>query len=222
MDSHATPTPETEHGHGHHEIGFIRKYIFSEDHKIIGIQFLFTSIIFLGLGGILALLVRIQLAWPHAEIPILSDYFKDNAGRMSEATYNMLFTMHASVMIFFVIIPFLTGAFGNFTIPLMIGAPDMAFPKLNMMSYWVMWPAFALMLMSFFQEGGGPAAGWTSYPTLASAPMAPGEGLNSPAAPNSGHGQLFWLMALICVGVSSMMGSINYITTIINMRAPGM
>src|SRR5437660_1098578 len=134
----------------------------------------------------------------------------------------MFFSMHASVMIFFVIIPFLTGAFGNFTIPLMIGAPDMAFPKLNMMSYWVMWPAFALILMSFFADGGGPAAGWTSYPTLASAPMPVGEGLHSPAAPNSGHGQLFWLLALTCAGVSSMMGSINDITTIINMRAPGM
>src|SRR3954462_6703576 len=98
--------------HAHHEPGFLGKYIFSEDHKIIGIQFLFTSIIFLGLGGILALLVRIQLAWPHAEIPILHTYFRDNGGRISESFYNMLFTMHASVMIFFVIIPFLTGAFG--------------------------------------------------------------------------------------------------------------
>ena len=167
MDPHAVPA--TEHAHAHPELGFIRKYILSEDHKIIGIQFLFTSIIFLGLGGLLALLVRIQLAWPHAEIPILHEYFKDNAGRMSEATYNMLFTMHASVMIFFVIIPFLTGAFGNYTIPLMIGAPDMAFPKLNMMSYWILWPAFVLISFSFFVDGGAASSGWTSYPTLASA-----------------------------------------------------
>ncbi|HZZ81792.1 MAG TPA: cbb3-type cytochrome c oxidase subunit I [Gemmataceae bacterium] len=220
MDTHAAHG--TEHGHAHHEIGFIRKYIFSEDHKIIGIQFLFTSIIFLGLGGILALLVRIQLAWPHAEIPILSDYFKDNAGRMSEATYNMLFTMHASVMIFFVIIPFLTGAFGNFTIPLMIGAGDMAFPKLNMMSYWILWPAFVMISFSFFVDGGAASSGWTSYPTLASTTMNAGEGFHSPAAPGSGHGQIFWLASLLCVGVGSMMGSVNYITTIINMRAPGM
>ncbi len=212
----------TEHGHAHPELGFIRKYIFSEDHKIIGIQFLFTSIIFLGLGGILALLVRIQLAWPHAEIPILHEYFKDNAGRMSEATYNMLFTMHASVMIFFVIIPFLTGAFGNFTIPLMIGAPDMAFPKLNMMSYWILWPAFVMISFSFFVDGGAASSGWTSYPTLTAAGMNHGEGLHSPAAPGSGHGQIFWLLSLLCVGVGSMMGSVNYITTIINMRAPGM
>jgi cytochrome c oxidase subunit 1 len=212
-------SPATVH---HPELDFIRKYVFSTDHKIIGIQFLFTSIIFLGVGGILALLVRIQLAWPHAEIPILRDWFQDNGGRMPESFYNMLFSMHASVMIFFVIIPFLTGAFGNFTIPLMIGAKDMAFPKLNMMSYWFMWPAFIFILTSFFVEGGGPAAGWTSYPTNSSVTMPAGQGFQSPAAPNSGHGQIFWLLSLVCVGVSSMMGSVNYITTIINMRAPGM
>ena len=207
------PQHGTTHAHAHPELGFVRKYIFSEDHKIIGIQFLFTSIIFLGLGGILALLVRTQLAWPHAEIPVLRDYFRDSGGRMPESTYNMLFTMHASVMIFFVIIPFLTGAFGNFTIPLMIGAKDMAFPKLNMMSYWVLWPGFVVITMSFFADGGGPGAGWTSYPTLS---------ISDLFAPNSGAAQTMWLVALLCVGVSSMMGSVNYITTIINMRAPGM
>ncbi len=208
--------------HHHPELDFIRKYIFSTDHKVIGIQFLFTSIIFLGVGGILALLVRIQLAWPHAAIPFIRDWFPENGGRMPPSFYNMLFSMHASVMIFFVIIPFLTGAFGNFTIPLMIGAKDMAFPALNMMSYWFMWPAFVFILTSFFVEGGAPAAGWTSYPTNASATMPAGEGFQSPSAPNSGHGQIFWLLSLTFVGVSSMMGSVNYITTIINMRAPGM
>jgi cytochrome c oxidase subunit I len=217
-----THTHETE-AHGHHELSFLRKYIFSEDHKVIGIQFLFSTIIFLGIGGILALLVRMQLAWPHAEIPFVSQMFAaTNAGRMPPEFYNMLFTMHASVMIFFVIIPMLVGAFGNFTIPLMIGAKDMAFPKLNMLSYWFMWPAFILILISFFVEGGAPAAGWTSYPTLASTTMPSGQGFQSPAAPNSGHGQIFWLLALLFVGVSSMMGSVNYITTIINLRAPGM
>ncbi len=220
MDSHASPG--TGHAHEHHEISFIRKYIFSEDHKIIGIQFLFTSIIFLGLGGLLALLVRIQLAWPHYEIPLIHGHFTDNGGRINEQFYNMLFTMHASVMIFFVIIPFLTGAFGNFTIPLMIGAPDMAFPKLNMMSYWVLWPAFVLISFSFFVDGGAASSGWTGYPTLSSTTMPVGEGFNSPSASGSGHGQILWLSALLCVGVGSMMGSVNYITTIINMRAPGM
>ncbi len=204
---------DTQHGHAHAEPGFLRKYIFSEDHKIIGIQFLFTSIIFMGIGGLLALLVRIQLAWPHAEIPLLRDSFVDNGGRIYESTYNMFFSMHASVMIFFVIIPYLTGAFGNFTIPLMIGAPDMAFPKLNMMSYWFMWPAFVLISLSFMSDGGAAAAGWTAYPTLS---------ILGEAAPGSNMGQTLWLAALLCVGISSMMGSVNYITTIINMRAPGM
>src|SRR5437667_9150362 len=169
MDPHAQPG--TEHGHAHHELSFIRKYIFSEDHKIIGIQFLFTSIIFLGIGGILALLVRIQLAWPHAEIPIIRDFFVASGGRITESAYNMFFSMHASVMIFFVIIPFLTGAFGNFTIPLMIGAPDMAFPKLNMMSYWFMWPAGICFLLSFGVYGGAASHGWPRYPAIHSLTM---------------------------------------------------
>src|SRR5438874_12283205 len=170
-----------EAAHAHPELSFLRKYIFSEDHKIIGIQFLFTSIIFLGIGGLLALLVRIQLAWPHAEIPVIRNFFPDSGGRITESAYNMFFSMHASVMIFFVIIPFLGGAFGNFTIPLMIGAKDMAFPKLNMGSYWVLWPGFVMILSSFFVEGGGPAQGWTSYPTLASITSPPGHGFDSPA-----------------------------------------
>ncbi len=218
----ASHHPETA-AHAHPELSFVRKYIFSEDHKIIGIQFLFSTLIFLFIGGALAMFVRMQLAWPHAELPGFSAMFaRTNGGRMSPEFYNMLFSMHATIMIFFVIIPMLVGAFGNFTIPLMIGARDMAFPKLNMLSYWFMWPAFILILVSFFAEGGGPGAGWTSYPTLASASMPAGQGFQSPAAPNSGHGQIYWLLALIFVGVSSMMGSVNYITTIINLRAPGM
>jgi cytochrome c oxidase subunit 1 len=214
--------------HEHHELGFLRKYIFSEDHKIIGIQFLFSSIIMLGVGGLLALGVRLQLGWPHATHPWLASLLKwpvDGGGRMPPEFYNMLFSMHASVMIFFVIIPMLAGAFGNFTIPLMIGARDMAFPKLNMLSYWFMWPAFVTILLSFalgIAPGGAAGAGWTSYPTLASTTMGAGLGMESPAAPNSGHGQVLWLVALIFVGVSSMMGSVNYLTTIINMRCPGM
>jgi cytochrome c oxidase subunit 1 len=208
--------------HAHPELSFIRKYVFSEDHKIIGIQFLFSTLIFLVIGGLLALFVRMQLAWPHAELPIFRDIFQTAGGRMPPEFYNMLFSMHASVMIFFVIIPMLAGAFGNYLIPLMIGANDMAFPKLNMMSYWFMWPAFVIMLFAFFAEGGAPGAGWTGYPTLASTTMPAGQGFQSPSAPNSGQGQIYWLLALIFVGISSMMGSINYITTIINLRCPGM
>src|SRR5262245_55160281 len=214
------------HTTAHHEPepNFVRKYIFSTDHKVIGIQFLISSILFFLIGGTLAMFVRLQLGWPHADIPVLGRMlWPNNAGRMPPESYNMFFSMHATIMIFFVIIPMLLGAFGNFTIPLMIGAPDMAFPKLNMMSYWFMWPAFFFILLSFFVPPGGAAgAGWTSYPTLASMTVPVGQGWESPAAPNSGLGQTFWLLALTFVGISSMMGSVNYITTIINMRAPGM
>jgi len=204
-----------EHAHaGHHEIGFVRKYIFSTDHKIIGIQFLITTMLMLLVGGALALGVRWQLAYPWKTMPIIGQLlFSGQAGAVSPEFYTMLFTMHATVMIFLVIIPILAGAFGNFLIPLQIGADDMAFPTLNMLSYWFMWPAIGLFGASFFVEGGAAAAGWTSYPTLSANPAA---------APGSGHGQTLWLLAVTFVGVSSMMGSVNYMTTIINMRAPGM
>lgn len=215
-------TPGTEM-HAHPELGFLRKYIFSEDHKVIGIQFLFSGLMFLFVGGILALLVRIQIAWPYGTIPVIGKWLPGSWGeKMSPEFYTMLFTMHASVMIFFVIIPWLTGAFGNFLIPLQIGAADMAFPKLNMMSYWFMWPAFVTILASFFVEAGAAGSGWTSYPTVASAGMPTGQGGESPAGAHSGMGQTLWLISLLCVGISSMMGSVNYLTTIINMRAPGM
>ena len=216
-------TPHTE-AHAHPELGFLRKYVFSEDHKIIGIQFLFSGMIFLFIGGALALLVRLQIGWPQGTIPLIGRWFPASWGqKMSPEFYTMIFSMHATVMIFFVIIPWLTGAFGNFLIPLMIGARDMAFPKLNMMSYWFMWPAFVLLLASFFTEGGAAGNGWTSYPTLASAALPAGtETFNSPSSPHAGLGQVFWLTSLACVGISSMLGSVNYITTIINMRAPGM
>ncbi len=216
-------SPATE-AHAHPELGFLRKYIFSEDHKIIGIQFLFSGIIFLFIGGFLALMVRLQLGWPTGTIPFFGRWLFGNGGgeRMSPEFYTMAFTMHASVMIFFVIIPLLTGAFGNFLIPLMIGAKDMAFPKLNMMSYWFMWPAFLVISSSFFVEGGAGGSGWTSYATLSSSTMPTGQGLESPASPHSGVGQILWLVSLLFVGISSMMGSVNYLTTIINLRAPGM
>ena len=203
------------HAHaGHHEISFVRKYVFSTDHKVIGIQFLFTTMFMMMVGGSLALAVRWQLAFPWSNMPILGRLlFADQGGQISPEFYTMLFTMHASVMIFLVIIPILAGAFGNYCIPLMIGADDMAFPLLNMLSYWFMWPAIGFFMASFFVHGGGPSAGWTVYPVLADLKQA---------APGSGTAQTFWLIALTFIGVSSMMGSVNYMTTIINMRAPGM
>lgn len=219
----ATVTPALDshshaHEHDHHEIGFISKYVFSTDHKIIGIQFLITTMIMLMIGGALALAVRWQLAFPWQNMPIVGKLFQSFAnegGQISPEFYTMLFTMHASVMIFLVIIPILAGAFGNFLIPLQVGADDMAFPVLNMLSYWFMWPAIGFFGFSFFVGGAtaGPAGGWTSYPLLSAI---------FEAAPGSGAAQTFWLLGLTCVGVSSMMGSVNYMTTIINMRAPGM
>ncbi|MBI1345418.1 cytochrome c oxidase subunit I [bacterium] len=206
------------HGHGHHAEPHSLSLLwalptFSKDHKVIGLQFLITTLLMLMVGGALALGVRWQLAFPWQRMPILGDMaFAAEGGQIAPETYTMLVTMHASVMIFLVIIPILAGAFGNFLIPLQIGADDMAFPTLNMLSYWFMWPAIACFATSFF-FGGGPASGWTSYPLLSAL---------WEAAPGSGMAQNFWLLGLTLVGVSSMMGSVNYMTTIINMRAPGM
>jgi cytochrome c oxidase subunit 1 len=215
ITAHGAHAPSPDYVHAAHDsLGFVRKYIFSFDHKIIGIQFLFSTLLWFVVGGLLALAVRWQLAWPWSNMPIVGPMlFSKEGGQISPEFYTMLFTMHASVMIFFVIIPILAGAFGNFLIPLMIGADDMAFPVLNMMSYWFMWPAFICMILSFFVEGGAAAAGWTGYPPLATV---------LGAAPASFSGQTFWLIGLIFVGISSMMGSVNYMTTIIQMRAPGM
>jgi cytochrome c oxidase subunit 1 len=211
IDSHSAG--HAAHGHGHSQ-GFLRTYVFSLDHKIIGLQFLFSTLIWFLVGGFLALGVRWQLAYPWKAMPIIGTIVgAPEGGQIAPETYTMMVTMHASVMIFFVIIPILAGAFGNFLIPLMIGADDMAFPALNMASYWVMWPAFVLIGASFFVEGGAAQSGWTGYPTLSAI---------YEAAPGSHFGQTLWLSGLIMVGVSSMMGSVNYLTTIIQMRAPGM
>src|SRR5438105_10016400 len=217
--------PHEASAHGHPELSFLRKYVFSSDHKIIGIQFLFSTLIFLAIGGLLAMGVRLQLGWPHADRSWLGRLLNWPASwghHMPPEFYNMLFSMHATIMIFFVIIPILAGAFGNFTIPLMVGAKDMAFPKLNMLSYWFMWPAFVIILVGFFVDGGAPANGWTSYPLISSLTMPSGSGFQGPAGAGTGHCQICWLLALTFVGISSMMGSVNYITTIINLRAPGM
>ena len=201
--------------HAHHpELGFIRTYIFSLDHKMIGRQFLFMGLLMIIVGGLLAMLVRWQLAWPETPVPglkfIPEPYMYE--GIIPPQTYNALFTMHATIMIFFVVMPIMVGTFGNFLIPLMIGTRDMAFPKLNMLSFWVGAIATMVMLSSFFVPGGPAAGGWTSYATLAAKAQYTGVD----------WGQNLWIISLLILGVSSLMGSINYITTIINMRAPGM
>src|SRR6188508_1894231 len=202
------------HAHGMSVGQFISKYIFSRDHKIIGLQFLFSTLIWFLIGGLLALGIRWQVAWPWKDMPVIGKMlFSGEGGQISPEFYTVLFTMHATVMIFFVIIPILAGAFGNYLIPLMIGADDMAFPTLNMLSYWFMWPAFILIGMSFLWPPYGAGAGWTSYPPLSAVPEA---------APGSAFAQTLWLLGITCVGISSMLGSVNYMTTIIQMRAPGM
>ena len=213
---HSSQGHTSSGGLGH----FIGTYVFARDHKVIGLQFLFSVLIWFLIGGFLALAVRWQVAWPWGEgapfdmsMPIIGDlFFAEQGGQISPEFYTMLFTMHATVMIFFVIIPVLAGAFGNFLIPLMIGADDMAFPTLNMLSYWFMWPAFIAMTASFFMEGGGPASGWTSYPPLS---------VLTEASPGSGAAQNLWLVGVVFIGISSMTGSINYLTTIFQMRGTG-
>jgi len=201
--------------HAHHgELGFLRTYMFSTDHKMIGRQFLFLGLFMLLIGGTLAMMVRWELAWPETAVPgfnwIPEPYMYE--GIIPPQTYNALFTMHATLMIFFVVMPIMVGAFGNFLIPLMIGTRDMAFPKLNMLSFWVGLVAGVVMLSSFLVPGGPAAAGWTSYAPLSARPQYTGVD----------WGQDLWILSLIILGASSLMGSINYITTIVNMRAPGM
>ncbi|MGI9516515.1 MAG: cytochrome c oxidase subunit I [Pirellulaceae bacterium] len=206
--------PDARDDHAHQRLGWVRRCIFSTDHKVIGKQFLFSSLIWMAVGGALAMAIRWQLAWPWSNMPIIGAWlFSGEGGQISPEFYTMLFTMHGTIMIFFVVIPILLGAFGNFLIPLMIGAPDMAFPRLNMASYWLMWPAFAVMILAFLSPGFGPAAGWTSYPPLAAV---------WEAAPGSGWAQSLWLISMLLVGASSLLGSINYISTILFLRAPGM
>jgi cytochrome c oxidase subunit 1 len=189
---------------------FLRKYIFSTDHKVIGKQFLFTGLGFLMIGGIMAMIMRWQLAYPFKKIPVIGTFlFPAMGGILAPENYNMLVTMHGTIMVFFAITPILIGAFGNYLIPLQIGARDMAFPKLNMISYWLMVPAGLILVFSFFVKGGASQSGWTAYPPLAS--------LSTPAA-----GQIMWILSLALFGFSSILGAVNYITTILMLRAPGM
>ncbi|MQA90466.1 MAG: cytochrome c oxidase subunit I [Gemmatimonas sp.] len=193
---------------------FVRKYIFSTDHKIIGIQFLFMSLTFLLIGGLLAMLIRWQLGWPGRPLPggaVLGET-RMPGGIMLPEFYNSLMTMHGTIMIFFAVMPLLVGVFANYLIPLQVGAPDMAFPRLNMASFWLAVVSGILMFAGFFVEAGHAAAGWTSYAPLSVVPEYSGVY----------NGQVLWTVSLIILGFSSLAGAVNYITTIINMRAPGM
>ena len=190
---------------------FLSKYVFSFDHKVIAKQFLWYGIAFLGIGGMMALLIRWTLAFPGEPFPVLGQIlFPGNGGVVPPDTYAMLFTLHGTIMIFFAITPILIGAFGNYCIPLMIGARDMVFPTLNMLSFWLAVLSAILLLASLFTPLGGAAGGWTSYPTL------------STLIGSAGVGQTLWCLSLFVLGISSTMGAVNYIATIITLRAPGM
>lgn len=190
---------------------FLSKYVFSFDHKVIGKQFLWYGIAFLGLGGMMALMIRWTLAFPGEPFPIVGQFlFPQTNGVVPPDTYAMLFTLHGTIMIFYAITPILIGAFGNFCIPLLIGARDMVFPTLNMLSFWLAVVSAILLLASLFTPLGGAAGGWVSYPTLSTLIGSPG------------IGQTLWCLALFVLGVSSTMGAVNYIATIITLRAPGM
>ena len=196
--------------HDHHEESFWRKYVFSTDHKVIGIQYGLTSLVFLFFGFSLIMLMRWQLAYPGEPLPFLSFLFGEETmpgGVMLPEFYNQLGAMHGTIMVFLGIVPLAVGAFGNYVVPLQIGAPDMAFPKLNMASYWVFFCGGVVMLASFWFPGGAAKAGWTSYPPLANIETT---------------GQTLWLIGMTFLITSSLLGAVNFLTTIIQLRAPGM
>lgn len=189
----------------HHNEPFIRKYIFSVDHKIIGLQYGITSLLFLFFGFCLILIMRWQLAYPEQPVPIVGSLL-GGGGILLPEIYNSLGAMHGTIMIFLGVVPLAVGAFGNYFIPLQIGAPDMAFPKLNMASYWSYFIGGVIMVGSFFTPDGPARSGWTSYPPLADIEV----------------GQTIWLIGMVFLITSSLLGSINVITTIIQLRAPGL
>jgi len=201
--------------HGHHHEPFWRKYIFSVDHKVIGCQYGITALIFLFFGFCLVMLMRWQLAYPGEAIPIIGGWlkgFRTSEGVMSPDFYNELGAMHGTIMVFLGVVPLATGAFGNYFVPLQIGAPDMAFPKLNMASYWVYFCGGVVMLASFFIPSGAAQSGWTSYSPLAN--------LTNPG--NLWTGQTMWLMGMLFLIASSLLGSVNFIVTIVQLRAKGL
>src|SRR5215475_9767571 len=201
--------------HGHHELGFVRKYIFSTDHKIIGIQYLITAMAMAVVGGILSLLMRLQLAFPTTVMPFMTKILPDAfaGGRMKPEFYVSLVTMHGTIMVFFLFTAVLTGGFGNFLIPLQIGARDMAFPFLNALSYWVFLVSCIVIFAALFVTTGAPMGGWTAYAPLSALPDG---------APGQAAGMTLWITAIALFSASGLMGGLNYITTILTMRTKGL
>jgi len=218
--STSTTTQSAAHGthdahHEHHHDTFITKYIFSQDHKTIAKQFLVTGIIWAFIGGLFSVVFRLQLGYPEATFPILEDFFGHWAkgGKIQPEFYYALVTMHGTVLVFFVLTAGLSGTFANFLIPLQIGARDMASPFLNMLSYWFFFLASVVMISSLFVQTGPASGGWTIYPPLS----ALGD-----ASSGSKIGMDLWLVSMALFVVSSLLGGLNYITTILNMRTKGM
>src|SRR5262245_42502409 len=211
MEKTATHVPHA-HPHEHHEeLGFWRKYVFSVDHKVIGIQYAVTGLLFLLFGFCLMMLMRWQLAFPGKPIPLIGAWLGQSRapmGIMLPEFYNQLGAMHGTIMVFLGVVPLAVGGFGNFVMPLQIGAPDMAFPKVNMMSYWVYFIGGVVMLASFFPTTGAAQSGWTSYAPL--------------SVITATSGQTFWLVGMIFLITSSLLGSLNFITTIVQLRAKGL
>lgn len=203
------------HDHGHHKETFISKYVFSMDHKMIAKQFLITGIIMGTLGMAMSLIFRLQLAYPDMKMPfletILGQWGKD--GKLDPNFYLALITIHGTIMVFYVLTAGLSGTFSNLLIPLQVGARDMASPFMNMLSYWFFFMSSVVLIISLFVEGGPASAGWTVYPPLSALPKA---------VPGSGTGMTLWLVAIVLFIASSLLGGINYITTVLNMRTKGM
>ena len=212
--SHETHQGEGHAAHAHHEPGFWQKYIFSTDHKIIGIQYGVTGLFFLFFGFLLMTMMRWQIAFPGKAIPLVGHYLERvlgdvaKGGALSNDLYNSFGAMHGTIMVFMAIVPLAFAAFGNLVVPLQIGAPDMAFPRINMVSYQCYVVGGVIMMTSFFIPGGAAQAGWTSYSPLAS--LIPGDG------------QVYWLLGMVFLITSSLLGAVNFLATIIQLRAPGM
>ncbi|MCX6313412.1 MAG: cbb3-type cytochrome c oxidase subunit I [Sphingobacteriales bacterium] len=205
---------DAHHEHHHHET-FITKYVFSQDHKMIARQFLITGIIWAIIGGFFSVIFRLQLGYPESTFPWLEDLLGHWAkgGKLQPEFYYALVTMHGTILVFFVLTAGLSGTFANFLIPLQIGARDMASPMLNMLSYWFFFLASIIMFSSLFVQTGPASGGWTVYPPLS----ALGD-----ASSGSKIGMDLWLVSMAMFIVSSLLGGLNYITTILNMRTKGM
>ena len=203
-----------EHDH-HHDQNFFEKYIFSQDHKVIAKQFLFAGIFWGFVGGFLSVIFRLQLGWPEATFtflePILGGWIVN--GKLDPEFYLALVTMHGTIMVFFVLTAGLSGTFSNFLIPLQIGARDMASGFMNMLSFWIFFLSSIVMFTSLFLSTGPAGGGWTVYPPLSALPQA---------ISGSGTGMTLWLVSMALFIVSQLLGGVNYITTVINLRTKGM